>query len=104
MVKALHVGDRVDLDAGAAREVLHVQSGAAASGTPWQYVDLGHGYSTYNFFEQCPHRMACAGCDFDLPEASTRAQLVEAKGHLQRMLTAIPLTEDERLAVEDGAA
>jgi Phage integrase family len=79
-----------------------VQTGAAASGTPWQYFDLGHGYCTYNFFEQCPHRMACARCDFYLPKASTQAQLVEARGHLQRMLTTIPLTEDERAAVEDG--
>ena len=80
-----------------------VQNGAAATGTPWQYFDLGHGYCTYNFFEQCPHRMACARCDFYLPKASTQAQLVEAKGHLQRMLIAIPLTEGERAAVEDGA-
>ncbi len=81
-----------------------VQSGAAASGTLWQYFDLGHGYCTYNFFEQCPHRMACARCDFYLPKVSTHAQLLEAKGHLQRMLTTIPLTEPERAAVEDGAA
>jgi integrase len=81
-----------------------VQSGAPARGTPWQYFDLGHGYCTYNFFAQCPHRMACARCDFYLPKVSTRAQLVEATGHLQRMLTAIPLTEGERAAVEDGAA
>ena len=58
-----------------------VQSGAAAGGTPWQYFDLGHGYCTYNFFEQCPHRMACARCDFYVPKASAHAQLVEAKGH-----------------------
>ena len=25
---------------------------------PW-YYDLGHGYCTYDFFDQCPHRMAC---------------------------------------------
>ncbi|HEX2679977.1 MAG TPA: site-specific integrase, partial [Candidatus Dormibacteraeota bacterium] len=61
-----------------------VQSGAAASGTPWQYFDLGHGYCTYNFFEQCPHRMACARCDFYLPKGSTLPQLLEAQGHLQR--------------------
>jgi len=41
-----------------------VQKGAASSGTPWQYFDLGHGFCTYSFFEQCPHRMACARCDF----------------------------------------
>jgi len=81
-----------------------VQSGAAGDGEPWQYFDLGHGYCTYSFFEQCPHRMACARCDFYLPKDSTKAQLLEAKDHLQRMLQAIPLTEDERAAVEDGAA
>jgi integrase len=81
-----------------------VQSGATAQGAPWQYFDLGHGYCTYNFFEQCPHRMACARCDFYLPKGSTRPQLVEAQGHLQRMLTAIPLTDGERAAVEEGAA
>jgi hypothetical protein len=41
-----------------------VVSGAAADGEPWQHYDLGHGYCTYTFFEQCPHRMACARCDF----------------------------------------
>jgi hypothetical protein len=76
-----------------------VRTGAAARGTPWQYFDLGHG-----FFEQCAHRMACARCDFYLPKDSSQAQLVEAKGNLQRMLASIPLTDDERAAVEDGAA
>ena len=33
-----------------------VTSGAAAAGEPWQYYDMGHGYCTYTFFEQCPHR------------------------------------------------
>jgi integrase len=79
-----------------------VAQGAAAHGTPWQYFDLGHGYCTYSFFEQCPHRMACARCDFYLPKGSTKAQLLEAKEHLQRMLAAIPLTEDEQAAVEEG--
>ena len=77
-------------------------NGAAAAGQPWQYYDLGHGYCTYSFFEQCPHRMACARCDFYLPKESSRAQLLEANGNLQRMLAQIPLTDDERAAVEDG--
>jgi integrase len=80
-----------------------VQHGAAARGAPWQYFDLGHGYCTYSFFEQCPHRMACARCDFYVPKNSTRAQLMEAQGNLQHMLAQIPLTDDERAAVEDGA-
>jgi integrase len=83
------------------REV--VEQGAAAHGTPWQYFDLGHGYCTYSFFEQCPHRMACARCDFYVPKGSTTSQLLEAKDNLQRMLTAMPLTEEERGAVEEGA-
>src|SRR5947208_167457 len=81
-----------------------VASGAAAAGEPWQYYDLGHGYCTYTFFEQCPHRMACARCDFYAPKASTRGQLLEAKENLQRMATRIPLTDDEQDAVEDGQA
>jgi integrase len=80
-----------------------VETGAAAAGTPWQYFDLGHGYCSYSFFEQCPHRMACARCDFYMPKSSTQLQLLEAKTHLQRMALTIPLTEDERAAVEDGA-
>jgi integrase len=40
-----------------------VRNGRAAT-EPWKFYDLGHGYCTYDFFEQCPHRMACAKCDF----------------------------------------
>jgi hypothetical protein len=46
--------------------------------------------------------MACARCDFYTPKDSTKAQLLEAKTNLQRMLTSIPLTDDERAAVDDG--
>jgi hypothetical protein len=79
-----------------------VTSGQAAAGEPWQYFDLGHGYCTYTFFEQCPHRMACARCDFYTPKASSKGQLLEAKTNLQQMLANIPLTEDERAAVDQG--
>ena len=79
-----------------------VTSGAAAAGEPWQHYDLGHGWCTYSFFEQCPHRMVCARCDFYTPKDSTKAQLLEASGNLQRMLASIPLTDDERAAVDDG--
>ncbi|SFH17056.1 Phage integrase family protein [Streptomyces mirabilis] len=79
-----------------------VASGAAAAGEPWQHYDLGHGYCTYAFFEQCQHRMACARCDFHSPKDSTRAQLLEAKGNLQKMAVSIPLAEDEQAALTDG--
>lgn len=81
-----------------------VTTGAVSSGAPWQYFDLGHGFCTYDFFEQCPHRMACAKCDFYLPKDSSKAQLLEARNNLQRMRVEIPLTDDERAAVEDGEA
>ena len=77
-----------------------VASGAAA-GQPWQHYDLGHGWCSYTFFEQCQHRMACARCDFYTPKGSTQAQLLEAKNNLQRVLAEIPLTDDEQAAVED---
>jgi hypothetical protein len=44
--------------------------------------------------------MACARCDFYLPRPSSEAQLLEAKDGLQRMLVQIPLTDNERAAVE----
>ena len=79
-----------------------VDAGAPGDGKPWQHYDLGHGWCSYSFFEQCQHRMACARCDFYTPKGSTKAQLLEAKNNLQRMLAAIPLTDDERAAVDDG--
>ena len=81
-----------------------VQSGAAAGGTPWQYFDLGHGFCTYTFFDQCPHRMACARCDFYIPKESTEAQLLEARANLQRMRAEIPLSDDEVAAIDEGQA
>ncbi|MFJ6186156.1 hypothetical protein [Streptomyces sp. NPDC092295] len=57
---------------------------------------------SYTFFEQCQHRMASARCVFYAPKDSTKAQLIEAKDNLRRMAAAIPLTDDERAAVDDG--
>jgi integrase len=81
-----------------------VRDGAAATGEPWRFYDLGHGYCTYDFFDQCPHRMACAKCAFYRPKGSTAAQLLEGKANLLRLQQEIPLTEEERAAVDDGLA
>ncbi|WP_236669624.1 hypothetical protein [Streptomyces antimycoticus] len=81
-----------------------VTSGTAANGEPWQYFDLGHGACTYTFFEQCQHRMACARCDFYTLKDSSEGQLLEAKENPQKTLASIPLTDDERAAVDDGQA
>jgi hypothetical protein len=67
---------------------------SAALGTPRSInalLGLGHGFCTYTFFEQCPHRIACARCDFYTPKASSTGQLLEAKDNLQRMLATISL-------------
>jgi hypothetical protein len=47
--------------------------------------------------------MACARCDYT-PKDSSKGQLLEAKDNLQRMLASIPLTDDERAAVDEGEA
>ncbi len=73
-------------------------------GEPWKLYDLGHGYCSYDFFDQCPHRMACARCDFYVPKESSKAQSVEAKTNLLRLRQEIPLNDDEIRAVEDGIA
>jgi hypothetical protein len=71
---------------------------------PWQYYDLGPRFCNHTFFEQRPHRMACAKCDSYTPKGSSRALLLEAEDNLQRMLAAVPLTDDERATVDDGKA
>lgn len=80
-----------------------IKSGAATE-QPWKFYDLGHGYCSYDFFDQCPHRMACAKCAFYVPKGSSRAQALEGRANLLRMLQEIPLTEEERAAVDDGVA
>jgi integrase len=80
------------------------RTGLVAKGEPWKFYDLGHGYCAYDFFEQCPHRMACAKCSFYVPKDSSKAQLLEGRANLLRMMQEIPLTDEEKLAVEDGIA
>ena len=70
----------------------------------WKFYDLGHGYCTYDFFDQCPHRMACAKCSFYLPKESTAAALLEGKNNLLRMRQEIPLSEAELAALDDGVS
>jgi integrase len=78
-----------------------VVNGDAANGLPWKYYDLGHGYCTYDFFDQCEHRMACAQCAFYRPKNAFLELLLEKKMHLLHMRQDIPLTDLE-LAVVDG--
>ncbi len=77
-----------------------IMSGAAASGTPWRYYDLGHGWCSYEFFDQCPHRMACARCDFYVPKESDRGLWLQTRNSLLKLLQEIPLSDEERAAVD----
>ncbi|WP_449507640.1 tyrosine-type recombinase/integrase [Enterobacter ludwigii] len=78
-----------------------IAQGLAQDGKPWRYYDLGHGLCTYDFFEQCPHRLACAKCSFYLPKSSSEAQYLEGRQNLLKLMQEIPLTEDEQAAVEN---
>lgn len=73
---------------------------ARHSEEPYTFYDLGDSYCSNPFWSSCPHRMACAGCDFNLPKASARAQALESKTSIGRYLEAVPLTADERAIVE----
>lgn len=78
-----------------------ISSGRVQKGEPWRYYDLGHGLCSYDFFEQCPHRMACAKCSFYLPKSSSEAQYIEGRQNLLKMMQEIPLTDDEQAAVDN---
>jgi hypothetical protein len=68
------------------------------------FYDLGHWYCTYDFFDQCPHRMACAKCSFYMPKGSTASDLLEGKSNLLRMRQEIPLSDAELAALDDGVS
>jgi len=80
-----------------------VRNGVSAA-EAWKFYDLGHGYCTYDFFDQCPHRMACAKCSFYVPKGSTMAALLEGKNNLLRMRQEIPLSDAELAALDDGVS
>jgi integrase len=80
-----------------------VRNGVGAE-EAWKFYDLGHGYCTYDFFDQCPHRMACAKCSFYMPKGSTMAALLEGKNNLLRMRQEIPLSDAELAALDDGVS
>ena len=73
--------------------------GQAAQGIPWRYYDLWHGWCSYEFFDQCPHRMAWVRCDFYVPKESGRGQWLETREGLLKMLQEILLSDEERAAI-----
>ena len=67
-----------------------------------KHFDLGHGLCANPFYEQCPHRLACARCPFYRPKASTLEANTEAVVDLRqmtRMQQALTLTNDELAAL-----
>lgn len=80
-----------------------VKNGTAGK-QPWLFYDLGHGFCTNDFFDQCPHRMACPKCAFYRPKASTESAWQDGKANLLRLRQSIPLREEEIAAIDDGVA
>lgn len=79
-----------------------VASGATQRGEPWKYYDVGHGFCTHDFFETCPHRIACARCASYVPKTSSRPHLQQAQKNLLQMREAIPLTDAMVTAIDEG--
>lgn len=79
-----------------------VRNGDAQQGKPWRFYDVGHGHCTYDFFDQCPHRLACARCSFYVPKLSSHLQLQQARHNLEQMMQILVLNEHEQAAVADG--
>ena len=67
-----------------------ITNGQAGNGGPFEFYDLCHGYCTYSFFEQCPHRMACARCDFYLPKESCAGAAARGEGRAAAYARADP--------------
>lgn len=70
-----------------------------AQSQPWRY-DPGHGYCRYEFFAQCPHRLACARCDYYEPNDAQEVPVLEADGNLVRLRQDLLLTDEEREAID----
>src|SRR5262249_59143856 len=61
-------------------------------------------YCRYEFFAQCPHRLACARCDYYEPKDSEEVLILEAEGNLVRLRQDLLLTEEEREAIDGDVA
>lgn len=70
------------------------------SGEPYAFYDLGDSYCTNPFWTTCPRRMACVGCNFNLPKESAKGHALESKASIGRYLEEVPLSADERGIVE----
>jgi integrase len=81
-----------------------ITNGETAQGEPWKYYDVGHGYCTYDFFETCPHRMACARCTAYVPKDSSLPQFRQMRQNLLRMREEVSLTDEMVAAVDEGVA
>jgi integrase len=77
-----------------------IKDGTAAAGQPWLLYDLGHGLCGNPVYDTCPHRMACAKCDFYTPKASAYAQMLEAKTGIVRMKQTLTLQPEEAAALD----
>ncbi|UOR00132.1 site-specific integrase (plasmid) [Hymenobacter sp. 5317J-9] len=67
-------------------------------------VDLGHGFCTYAFFDDCKQLRPCTNCSFYRPKTSLLSQAHEVKSQFVRMLHHLPLSKEVRQAIEEAIA
>ena len=79
-------------------------SGQATEDVSASSVDLGHGFCTYDFYDQCGQRKPCDKCSFYKPKPSLYSPLQEVKSQLLHMLHHLPLSKELRQAVEQAIA
>jgi len=59
-----------------------VREGLVTSNQLWKFYDVAHGYCSSDFFDKCPHRIACAKSEFYIPKELARAQMIEGKANM----------------------
>ncbi|WPU25249.1 integrase [Cedecea neteri] len=64
---------------------------------PALYYGPGELYCANPFWNSCPHRMACIGCDFSLPKSSARTVALESRASIRRHLEEVPLAQNEQV-------
>ena len=70
-----------------------IAEGLVASGKPWRYYDLGHGFCTYDFLSNAPSDGMCKMLIY-MPKSSSEAQYLEGRQNLLKLMQEIPLTDD----------
>ncbi|MGI4736846.1 MAG: tyrosine-type recombinase/integrase [Janthinobacterium lividum] len=81
-----------------------INGGLVTKGEPIPSVDLGHGFCTYDFYDQCRQQKPCTKCLFYKAKASRYSQVEEVTNQFLSLVQRLPLSGEVRQAVEDAIA